>query len=169
MHKYTFYGFVLGGNAAFCFVLLFLKDTPNTLSLLICAIHWLKNLLVTLIASQDCNLSKHTTYRPSFTLLWYRMKCQRDKEFFLWVVHRSLCAERSFLRTVSCCQLYSTITRRTRQLGNRLQLLCKRPCHFGQELRYPPDRNITGHGGALVESIAFNRRVVGSTPALAAM
>ena len=26
-----------------------------------------------------------------------------------------------------------------------------------------------GHGGALVESIAFNRRVVGSTPALAAM
>src|SRR6218665_398790 len=25
-----------------------------------------------------------------------------------------------------------------------------------------------GHGGALVESIAFNRRVVGSTPALAA-
>ena len=24
-----------------------------------------------------------------------------------------------------------------------------------------------GHGGALVESIAFNRRVVGSTPALA--
>ena len=28
---------------------------------------------------------------------------------------------------------------------------------------------IVGHGGALVESIAFNRRVVGSTPALAAM
>ena len=26
-----------------------------------------------------------------------------------------------------------------------------------------------GHGGALVETIAFNRRVVGSTPALAAM
>ena len=26
-----------------------------------------------------------------------------------------------------------------------------------------------GHGGALVESIAFNRRVVGLTPALAAM
>ena len=26
-----------------------------------------------------------------------------------------------------------------------------------------------GHGGALVESIALNRRVVGSTPALAAM
>ena len=26
-----------------------------------------------------------------------------------------------------------------------------------------------GHGGALVESIAFNRRVVGSTPTLAAM
>src|SRR6218665_2271850 len=26
-----------------------------------------------------------------------------------------------------------------------------------------------GHGGALVESIAFNQRVVGSTPALAAM
>ena len=26
-----------------------------------------------------------------------------------------------------------------------------------------------GHGGALVESIAFNRRVVGSTPSLAAM
>ena len=26
-----------------------------------------------------------------------------------------------------------------------------------------------GHGGALAESIAFNRRVVGSTPALAAM
>ena len=26
-----------------------------------------------------------------------------------------------------------------------------------------------GYGGALVESIAFNRRVVGSTPALAAM
>ena len=26
-----------------------------------------------------------------------------------------------------------------------------------------------GHGGALVESIACNRRVVGSTPALAAM
>ena len=26
-----------------------------------------------------------------------------------------------------------------------------------------------GHGGALVESIAFNRRVMGSTPALAAM
>ena len=28
---------------------------------------------------------------------------------------------------------------------------------------------MVGHGGALVESIAFNRRVVGSTPALAAM
>ena len=28
---------------------------------------------------------------------------------------------------------------------------------------------VVGHGGALVESIAFNRRVVGSTPALAAM
>ena len=28
---------------------------------------------------------------------------------------------------------------------------------------------IVGHGGALVESIAFNQRVVGSTPALAAM
>ena len=28
---------------------------------------------------------------------------------------------------------------------------------------------LVGHGGALVESIAFNRRVVGSTPALAAM
>ena len=28
---------------------------------------------------------------------------------------------------------------------------------------------IVEHGGALVESIAFNRRVVGSTPALAAM
>ena len=27
---------------------------------------------------------------------------------------------------------------------------------------------IVGHGGALVESTAFNRRVVGSTPALAA-
>ena len=27
---------------------------------------------------------------------------------------------------------------------------------------------IVGRGGALVESIAFNRRVVGSTPALAA-
>ena len=27
---------------------------------------------------------------------------------------------------------------------------------------------IMGHGGALVESIALNRRVVGSTPALAA-
>jgi len=26
-----------------------------------------------------------------------------------------------------------------------------------------------GHGGALVDSIAFNRKVVGSTPALAAM
>jgi len=26
-----------------------------------------------------------------------------------------------------------------------------------------------GHGGALIESITFNRRVVGSTPALAAM
>ena len=26
-----------------------------------------------------------------------------------------------------------------------------------------------GHGGALVESIAFNQSVVGSTPALAAM
>ena len=26
-----------------------------------------------------------------------------------------------------------------------------------------------GHGGALVESIAFNRRVMGSTPALATM
>lgn len=33
----------------------------------------------------------------------------------MWVIHRSLYAERSFLRTVSCCQLYSTITRRTRQ------------------------------------------------------
>src|SRR6218665_1400518 len=52
-------------------------------------------------------------------------------------------AERSFLRTVSRCQLYSTITRRTRQLENRLQLLCERPCHFGEELGYPPDRNIT--------------------------
>ena len=31
-----------------------------------------------------------------------------------------------------------------------------------------PNANV-GHGGALVESIAFNRRVVGSTPALAAM
>ena len=31
------------------------------------------------------------------------------------------------------------------------------------------ERKIVGHGGALVESIAFNRRVVGSTPALAAM
>ena len=29
--------------------------------------------------------------------------------------------------------------------------------------------NRVGHGSALVESIAFNRRVVGSTPALAAM
>ena len=67
------------------------------------------------------------------------MKCQLDKEVFLWVIHRSLYAERSFLRMVSCCQLYSTITRRTRQLENRLQLLCKRPCHFGQELGYPPD------------------------------
>ena len=28
---------------------------------------------------------------------------------------------------------------------------------------------IVGHGGALIEWIAFNRRVVGSTPALAAM
>ena len=28
---------------------------------------------------------------------------------------------------------------------------------------------VVGHGGALVESITFNRRVVGSTPALAAM
>src|SRR6218665_3947581 len=28
---------------------------------------------------------------------------------------------------------------------------------------------ILGHGGALVESIAFNQRVVGSTPAVAAM
>ena len=28
---------------------------------------------------------------------------------------------------------------------------------------------MVGHGGALVELIAFNRRVVGSTPALAAM
>jgi len=28
---------------------------------------------------------------------------------------------------------------------------------------------LMGHGGALVESIAFNRRVEGSTPALAAM
>ena len=27
----------------------------------------------------------------------------------------------------------------------------------------------TGHGGALVEAITLNRRVVGSTPALAAM
>jgi len=30
-------------------------------------------------------------------------------------------------------------------------------------------QNMVGHGGALVEWIAFNRRVVGSTPALAAM
>src|SRR6218665_3375625 len=29
--------------------------------------------------------------------------------------------------------------------------------------------NNMGHGGALLESIAFNRRVVGSTPVLAAM
>ena len=29
--------------------------------------------------------------------------------------------------------------------------------------------SMVGHGGALVESLAFNRRVVGSTPALAAM
>ena len=29
-------------------------------------------------------------------------------------------------------------------------------------------QSIVGYGGALVESIAFNRRVVGSTPALAA-
>src|SRR6218665_2366703 len=29
-----------------------------------------------------------------------------DKEFFLWVIHWSLYAERSSLRTVSCCQLY---------------------------------------------------------------
>ena len=28
---------------------------------------------------------------------------------------------------------------------------------------------IVGHGGALVEAITLNRRVVGSTPALAAM
>ena len=28
---------------------------------------------------------------------------------------------------------------------------------------------IVGHGGALVESIGFNRRVVGSTPAIATM
>src|SRR6218665_3960200 len=49
----------------------------------------------------------------------------------------------SICGTISCGQLYSTITRRTRQLENRLQLLCERPCHFGQELGYPPDRNIT--------------------------
>ena len=30
-------------------------------------------------------------------------------------------------------------------------------------------RHHMGHGGALVESVAFNRRVVGSTPALAAI
>ena len=32
-----------------------------------------------------------------------------------------------------------------------------------------PSQWMMGHGSALVESIAFNRRVVGSTPALAAM
>jgi len=30
------------------------------------------------------------------------------------------------------------------------------------------ENNIVGHGGALVESITFNRRVVGLTPVLAA-
>ena len=29
--------------------------------------------------------------------------------------------------------------------------------------------HLVGHGGALVEAITLNRRVVGSTPALAAM
>jgi len=31
------------------------------------------------------------------------------------------------------------------------------------------DNTLVGHGGALVESMTFKRRVVGSTPALAAM
>ena len=37
---------------------------------------------------------------------------------------------------------------------------------------FPPDiylPTFVGHGGALVEAITLNRRVVGSTPALAAM
>ena len=40
----------------------------------------------------------------------------------------------------------------------------------GFELRKKPvNMPIVGHGGALVEAITLNRRVVGSTPALAAM
>src|SRR6218665_1977107 len=61
---------------------------------------------------------------------------------------------------------------------NFLQDLCRKlttatgddreTCFLLQHLSITIQR-FAGHGGALVESIAFNRRVVGSTPSLAAM
>ena len=39
----------------------------------------------------------------------------------------------------------------------------------GYSLIYTDHLQLVGHGGALVEAITLNRRVVGSTPALAAM
>ena len=46
--------------------------------------------------------------------------------------------------------------------------------YFGHDaifllMMYRHSWHVVGHGGALVESIAFDRRVVGSTPTLAAM
>ena len=49
-------------------------------------------------------------------------------------------------------------------------LILRDPSHVipGQQ-QYIRDENMVGHGGALVEAITLNRRVVGSTHALAAM
>src|SRR6218665_3667917 len=63
------------------------------------------------------------------------------------------------------------------QTVRMLQQCFPSPCPMSQECRYHSDSgppkttvrlNPVGRGGALVETMTFKRRVVGSTPALAA-